>query len=127
MCHATSSSLEWSNHVQTPYCKRPCYWDCLQCRCWLMTFCLETLTTLAVLHQILSRCKCSRPVETMSESFAGDGLCRRMMTTFTLMNISEKLQTSVLFNTSLEDTSCTFAQQFIVDYCVCPRSAADLL
>src|ERR1041385_2057973 len=103
MCHATSSSLERSNHVQTPYCKRPRYWDCLQCRCRLMTSCLEPLTTLAVLHQILSRCKRSRPVETMSESFASDGFCRCMMTTFTLMNVSEQLQASVLFYTSLED------------------------
>src|ERR1041385_7769657 len=30
MCHATSSCFEWTNHIQTPHCKRPCYWDCLQ-------------------------------------------------------------------------------------------------
>src|SRR4051812_36659205 len=31
MCHATSCSPEWTNHVQPPHCKRPCYWDCFQC------------------------------------------------------------------------------------------------
>src|SRR4051812_28988063 len=49
---AASCCLEWSNRVQSPYRKRPCYWDCLECRCWEVTHCFECWQPL----QCLTRC-----------------------------------------------------------------------
>src|SRR3954462_12602029 len=126
MCHATSGLFEWTYHVQTPHCKRPCYWDCIQCSRQLMTFLPESLTAFAILHQILSCCSRSRPIETMAESLGYDRCCRCMMTALALMNISEQIQPSVFFYTSLKNAGCTLAHKLIVDYCVFPRPTTDL-
>src|SRR4051812_21436203 len=91
-----------------------------------MTFCFEHLTAFAVLHQTLCCLVSSRPVETMTESFANDCLRRCMMTAFTLVYISEELETSVLFYASLKDACCTLAHQLIVDNRVCSGSPTDL-
>src|SRR3954470_4590417 len=48
------------------------------------------------------------------------------MAAFTLVYVSEELETSVFFYASLKDTGCTLTHQLIVDNCVCSGSPTDL-
>ena len=84
---------------------------------------LEALTTIASLHEVLSRCQSSRPIETVAESFGYYRSCRCVMAALKLMNISEQLEPLVRLDTALEDASGAAMEELVVYDGVCARSA----
>ena len=87
---------------------------------------LEALATVASLHEVLSRCQSSRPIETVAESFGYYGFGRCVMAALAQMNISEQLQPLVRLDTALENASGAAMDKLVVDDCVCARSALNL-
>ena len=84
---------------------------------------LEALAIVASLHEVLSRCQSSRPIETVAESFGYYRSCGCVMAALALMNISEQLEPLVRLDTALEDASGAAMDELVVDDCVCTRSA----
>ena len=84
---------------------------------------LEALTTIAFLHQVLSRCQSSRPIETVAKSFGYYSSCGCVMATLALMDVSEQLEPLVRLDTALEDASGAAMNELVVDDGVCARSA----
>src|ERR1041385_6676284 len=60
---------EWSDHIQSPYCKWPGEGDCLQLGGWFAGLVGVKLTAFTVVYDVPSIAEGFRPEETSSESF----------------------------------------------------------
>src|SRR5215216_7102759 len=93
MSETTPSSLQRTNHVQTPYGERPNEWNSLQGRRWFVGHIGVELTSFAFFNNLFSHFIYSRPIKSSPVCFGHDGSGGRVVTTSSRVDLIQDQST----------------------------------